>query len=408
MGANFPGIGRLAVPCEPRTRKNQTLAQYFRAYPQNTFESFGINDGAHGVTRPTAEAPSPLRENSCNSCLENFPFLRSNLRRMTAKQYFQRITKKVFQYQIPRLKKRGEELFPLLDQEEHQPHHGRIRRLIEWLVIPPTLWVVDYVGLTKILAQRLNKKEPIDPRMLELIDELQEPPDREQQLWAIEHEQVLQQGNYAGLLRHPEKYEAQEQRIKDDPKRIAHWNRIKELFKLGKFRHHSHGVIRRTQYLERGVPPEDFYLTEASDEERWLFRGIFDLYCQRYSLWGMQFDEALVERLTVTRTPFTTNISIPRYLKIARDDIIWDAVQETHGNDFLARQGVKMSGNELQRLEMLRRIDCATQQARAEGLEGEPMRRRIEELSGSTPNTDKRVHLRWQKEIKELKEKRML
>src|SRR5437868_4900399 len=98
---------------------------------------------------------------------------------MTPKQYFQKITKKVFQHQIPRLKKRGEELFPLLDQEEHKPHHDRIRRLIEWLVIPPTLFVIDYIGLSKVLAQRLNKKEPIDPRMLTLIDELQKPPGRE-------------------------------------------------------------------------------------------------------------------------------------------------------------------------------------------------------------------------------------
>jgi hypothetical protein len=94
--------------------------------------------------------------------------------------------------------------------------------------------------------------------------------------------------------------------------------------------------------------------------------------------------------------------------EIARDDITWDAVQEAHGNDYLARQGVKASANELERLEMLRRIDCATMQARSENLKGEPLRRRIEQLAGSTPDTDKRVHLRWQKEIKELKEKRAL
>ena len=326
---------------------------------------------------------------------------------MTAKQYFQRITKKVFQYQIPRLKKRGEELFPLLDQPQHKPHHGRLRRLIEWLVIPPTLWVIDYVGLSKILAQRLNKNEPIDPRMLALIDELDEPYGPEQQARAIEHEQTLQKGDYAALLRKPEKYEAMEQQMKDNPKRIAHWERIQTLFKLGKFRHHSKGIIRRTQYLERGVPPDDFYLTEESNEERWLFKAIFDLYCKRYGLWGMRFNEALVERLTVTRTQFATTISIPRWLKVARDDIRWDIVQETHGNDDLTRQGVKASGNELERLEFLRRIDCATQQSRAEGLEGEPLRRRIEELAGIA-YTDKRIHIRWQADITTLKEKRAL
>ena len=86
---------------------------------------------------------------------------------------------------------------------------------------------------------------------------------------------------------------------------------------------------------------------------------------------------------------------------------MWDAVQETHGNDLLTRQGIKASANELERLEMLRRIDCSTLQARSEGLKGEPMRRRIEELA-DRPHTDKRIHLRWQKEIKELKEKRVL
>ncbi|MDB6028026.1 MAG: hypothetical protein JWM68_4249 [Verrucomicrobiales bacterium] len=327
---------------------------------------------------------------------------------MTSRDFLGKIKRAVFQHQTPRLKKRGEELFPLLEQPEHQPHHSRVRRLLEWLVIPPTIWLVDYIGLSKVLAQRINRKEPIDPRMLSLIDELEEPPGPEEQERAVDRERILLTGDYAGLLRNPEKYLAMEQRMVDNPQRIAHWNRIQELFKLGKFRHHAKGIIRRTQYLERSMPPEDFYLTEESDEERWLFRAIFDLYCKRYGLFGMRFDEALVERLTVTRTQFTTNISIPRYLKIARDDIMWDAVQETHWNPDLTWQGPKASGNELERLEMLRRIDCATIQGKAEGLKGEPLRRRVEELAGLPPHTDKRTHIRWQNEIKELKKKGVL
>ena len=327
---------------------------------------------------------------------------------MTPKQYSEKISTKVFQYQIPRLKKRGEELFALLEQPEHEPHHGRMHTLLDWLVVAPTIWILDYIGLTKLFARRLMQNEPIDPRMLVLIDGLQEPPGHEQQERAIEHERVLQQGDYAAHLRNPEKYIAMEQQVKDNPNRIAHWNRIKELFKVGKFRHHSHGVIRRTQYLERGVPPDEYYLTEESNEERWLFQAIFDLYCKKYGLFGMQFDEPLVERLTVTRTQFNTTISVPRWLRVARDDIRWDIVQETHGNDDLGRQGVKASANELERLEMLRRIDCATQQAKSEGLKGEPMRRRIEALANRQPFTDKRIHIRWQNEIKELKGKGML
>ncbi len=326
---------------------------------------------------------------------------------MTFRDYLDKIRQGVFQYQTPRLKKRGEELFPLLDQPDHQPHHGRIRRLIEWLVIPPTLWLVDYVGLSKIIARRLSQKEPIDPRMLELIDELEELPGPEEQAHAVKCETTAQSGDYAKFLRNPEKYQAMVSRVVEDPKRIAHWNRIEKLFKLGKFRHHSKGVIRRTQYLERGVPPEEFYLTDASDEERWLFRAIFDLYCSKYGLFGMKFSEALVEHLTITRTRFNTIISIPNWLAVARDDIMWEAVMDTHWNPDRTRQGPKASGNELERLEMFRRLDAATIQAKSENLQGEPFRRRVEELA-QRPHTDKRIHIRWQNEIKKLKEKGLL
>ncbi|MDB6027504.1 MAG: hypothetical protein JWM68_3727, partial [Verrucomicrobiales bacterium] len=137
----------------------------------------------------------------------------------------------------------------------------------------------------------------------------------------------------------------------------------------------------------------------------WLFQAITDRYCKRYGLFGMRFDEALVEKLTITRTPFTTNISIPRWMNIAQKDIIWEAVLAMHWDPDLKKQGAKASLNELDRLAMLRRIDCATIQGRSEGLKGEPLRRRIEELAQLPPFTDKRTHIRWQNEINTLKEK---
>ncbi|MDB6026150.1 MAG: hypothetical protein JWM68_2373, partial [Verrucomicrobiales bacterium] len=189
---------------------------------------------------------------------------------MNFSDYLGKISQAVLQYQIPRLKKRGEELFPLLDQPEQAPHHGRIRGVIERLAIPPTSWLIDYIGLGKILAHRLNQKENFDPRMLELLDDLEEIPDEDEQKRAVERERNLRAGNHEGVLRRPEKYNAQEQKVLNDPNRIAHWNRISELFKLGKFRKAQTGVIRRTQYIERGVPPDEFYFEKAKSEERWL------------------------------------------------------------------------------------------------------------------------------------------
>ena len=77
-------------------------------------------------------------------------------------------------------------------------------------------------------------------------------------------------------------------------------------------------------------------------------------------------------------------ISIPRYLKIARDDVMWDGVQDT-------RQSPKASGNELDRLEMRRRVDAATIQGQSENLKGEPLRRRVEEIAKLPPDTDART-----------------
>ena len=327
---------------------------------------------------------------------------------MNFRDYLNQIQQTVFKHHIPRLKKRGEELFPLLDQPEHKPHHPRLRRLLEWLVVPPTLWLMDHVGLTKAFAARLNGREEIDPRMLELLDDMSDVPDAKEQARASRDELDLQTGNYEGLLREPAKYLAMEEQVKANPNLMADWNRIKEVFKIGKFRHHKHGVIRRTQYLERGVPPEEFYFEKATSVERWIFQATFDHFCDRYKLFGMRFDEPLVERLTVTRTRFVTNISVPRWMKYNRDDLLWERFQEKHYDPGVGKQGAKASLNELDRLEMLRRINAATIQAKSEGVKGEPMRRRIEELAKLPPNTDKRTHLRWQKEIEQLKKRGML
>ncbi len=327
---------------------------------------------------------------------------------MTFRDYLSKIGQAVFQYQTPRLKKRGEELFPLLDKPEHVPNHSRIRGVIERLVIPPTSWLIDYIGLGKIFAHRMNNGEKIDPRMLELLDDLQEIPSEAEQQRAMERERRQHAGDHDAILRNPAKFEAQDLKVRNDPKRIAHWNRIQELFKMGKHRHHKLGMVRRTLYLDGGMPPEEFYYEKAKSEEKWLFKAITDRYFKRYGLYAMRFDEPLVEKLKVTRTPFTTTISIPRWMNISQEDIVWEAVFDTHWDPDLKKQGVKASLNEIDRLEMLRRIDTASIQAQSEGLKGEPMRRRIEELAKLPSNTDKRTHLRWQKEIKELKRKGIL
>ena len=327
---------------------------------------------------------------------------------MTPEQFFNKITNTVFKYLIPRLKKRGEELFPLLDQPEHQEHHSRVQRLLEWLVVPPTQWLFDKIGLSKAFAGYIVAREAIDPRMLTLLDEMSEVPDAEEQERATRDELDLQTGNYERFLRQPEKFIAMEEQAKANPNIIADWNRIKSVFKVGKFRHHKVGIIRRTQYLERGVPPDEFHFEKATSVDRWLFQATFNKFCKRYNLSGMRFDEPMVERLTVTRTEFTTNISVPRWMKFNRDDLLWELFQEKHYVPGVGKQGAKASLNEVERIEMLRRIDDATTKAKSDGLTGEKMRRRIEEIAKVTPFTDKRIHLRWQKEIKELKEKRVL
>src|SRR5688572_14942854 len=86
---------------------------------------------------------------SGKSCSKNNSLLLFSRPVMTPKKYFSKAADSVFKYLIPRLNKRGEELFPLLDQPEYKPHHGRLHRLLEWLVVPPTEWLFDKIGLSK-------------------------------------------------------------------------------------------------------------------------------------------------------------------------------------------------------------------------------------------------------------------
>ena len=305
--------------------------------------------------------------------------------------------------QFQKLQKLGHELFGLLKNPAQKPHRERLRRLIEWLTVPLTLWPIDFTGLGKFLSRCLDSGEEFDRRFLLLLDQLDYFPSQEEQDNVSGHEHVVQTGAYDSLLRNPAKYDAQEKELLKNEQLMRHWNQIKELFKVSKYRS-NRGVIRRTQMQERNFRPPGWEFDSVADKEKWCFRAFFDLFCHRYNLYGMEYDRPLLQRPTINRTAYGTLIFIPRYLNFdPRHDLDWAAFHKIHWHPELKRQGPKASDNRVERNEMLRRIREANETALAEGKSGDERWSYIEDQAGLLPDTDRGTLRRLIRESAKLK-----
>jgi len=61
------------------------------------------------------------------------------------------------------------------------------------------------------------------------------------------------------------------------------------------------------------------------------FHAVFDVFCQRWHLYGMRRDRPLLLKLTANLTPFGTMIFIPTYWSFdQKRDLNWRAITALH------------------------------------------------------------------------------
>jgi len=267
--------------------------------------------------------------------------------------------------------------------------HGdssQLQKLYDWLFIPITLWPIDIEGFLRIALGRAALR-PLEKTMRLLIDLLPLPPSDRTQRAVSEHEHSVQHGNYESLIRARHKYDQIESELARDQTFRAQWNSIKAHFDVIKFADHK-GIIRRRLVTERSMRKHwSFRWTKTADR----FHAVFDVFCQRWNLYGMRGDHPLLLKLTANLTPFGTMIFIPAYWSFdPKRDLNWRAITALHKARGVPKQGPKLSANQLAARSEAMHAAKLAKQAAAMKLKGEARTTWMLQQLGRDLRTDER------------------
>ncbi|MBI4024564.1 MAG: hypothetical protein HY360_06255 [Verrucomicrobia bacterium] len=265
------------------------------------------------------------------------------------------------------------------------PAYGVLQVLRHWLFAPITLWPVDVDGLGRWVVDAIRAGRRLERPLVLLTELLGEPPENAAQEIVAQHEHQVAKGDYESLLMARHKYEFQEQDLLANPEFVAEWNRLKEIVDVRRHQDHKK-IIRRRMVQERNFRP-DFGFRWKKPAER--FQEIFDAFCHRWNLYGMQGDRPLLLRLTVNLTPFGTMIFIPAYWSLdPKRDFKWRTITALHRARGVPRQGAKLGLNRLSRAEEARKAQALWNQATQAGLKGDQKFQWVMGGLGWHPRTD--------------------
>jgi len=198
--------------------------------------------------------------------------------------------------------------------------------------------------LFRTALDRAPAGKRLDKSMVLLIDLLPPLPSERTQRAVSEHEHSVQHGSYEPLIRARHKYDQMESQLARDRAFQAQWNSIKTQFDVTKFADHK-GIIRRRLVAERSMREHwPFRWTKIADR----FHSVFDVFCQRWHLYGMRGHHPLLLKLTANLTPFGTMIFIPAYWSFdPKRDLNWRAITAMHKARGVRKQGAKLAANQL-------------------------------------------------------------
>ena len=203
-----------------------------------------------------------------------------------------------------------------------------------------------------------------------------------------EHERAVQIGNYEQLIRAQHKFDHIETALARNPAFKADWGAIKARFAVKRYENHK-GIIRRRLIGERSMRTDwGFQWRRPADR----FREVFDVFCQKWNLYGMNRDRPLLMKLTVNLTPFGTMIFIPAYWSFdPKRDLNWRAITSLHKARGVRKQGPKLGASQLSQREEADKARRLWTSAGKLGLRGEARASWVMKELGWDARTDPRT-----------------
>jgi hypothetical protein len=267
------------------------------------------------------------------------------------------------------------------------PDFDRLQKLYDWLFVPITLWPFNIEGFLRAALECASAGRRLDKSMALVIDLLSPVPTEKTRRAVSEHEHAVQYGNYEPLIRARYKYDQVEQKLARDPKFQNQWNAIKAQFDMTKFADHK-GVIRRRLVAERSMR-EDWAFRWRRTADR--FHVVFAVFCQRWNLYGIQYDRPLLLKLTANLTPFGTMIFIPAYWSLdPKRDLNWRGITALHKARGVPKQGPKLGANQLAARRKAMHATKFSKEADARKLKGEVRTSWMLKQLKLDPRTDER------------------
>jgi hypothetical protein len=268
------------------------------------------------------------------------------------------------------------------------PDFSLVERVYPWLLAPYTLWPIDVHGFLELLLDTVLAKRRVTDEMRLLFDLVSEIPSAPEQDAVAAQEREVQMGNYEGLISAQHKFDLKETMLSRKPEFKANWDLVKRRFDVKRYRDKK-GIIRRRMASERNFRPEGWAFRWRTTEDR--FRLVFDAFCHKWVLYGMEWERPLLQKLSVNVTPFGTMIFIPRYWSFDhKRDLKWRAVARLHRSRDVHRQGAKLSAGQLARYQDGIKALRLWKRAQAAGLKGVALTGWVMGKLGWDPRTDER------------------
>lgn len=281
------------------------------------------------------------------------------------------------------------------------PEAASIWKIYDWLLVPFSLWPIDFAGFSKFLLDQIESGTPLDEQIAFILQMLDQPPDQKRHEPIAQFEHTVQSGNYDHLLIRPEKFTERESALLADTKLIAAWNKMKSYFDI-KPQQNSRGVIRRRMSQERNFRSRwEFDWNSKSGK----FDVLFDVLCHRWRLYGMEGDKPLLLKISVNPTPYGTMIVLPGELSLDPvRDLNWKTINQLHRSHGALRQGPKWSVNRMQDRQDAPKVKLLWDEAGKQKLRGQKRYDYVHKAMKKTGNTDQCYVIRMLRLAKKMQE----
>jgi hypothetical protein len=270
-------------------------------------------------------------------------------------------------------------------------------KLFAWFLVPITLWPFDIQDALQGLLDDVESRRKTPGAWMLAVELLPEPPNASVIATTVVHEHQVQHGEYENFTsKVAGKFSATQEELRESTERKADWAKICREFAIEKFRDHK-GVIRRVMIPERNLQPGTGPKVRRKSERFW---AVFNAYCQKWNLYGMQYDDPLLLKLSVNLTPFGTMVFIPAFWSLDwKRDFSVERIAELHRARVPKRQGQTQSEGREHRRKQAQKLQLLDEEAKQKKLRGQKKHEFLCQGLGLHPVTDPRQFSRLRKEF---------